>query len=52
MRGDNGVITQINVEEGRGVDASSAETMMALLWEPLSVATVTRGREQQTIQLM
>ena len=28
---DNGVITQINVEEGPGVDASSAETMMALL---------------------
>ena len=28
---DNGVITHLNVEEGPGVDASSAETMMALL---------------------
>ena len=28
---DNGTITHLNVEEGAGVDASSAETMMALL---------------------
>ena len=28
---DDGVITHINVEEGPGVEASSAETMMALL---------------------
>ena len=28
---DNGVITHINVEEGPGVDVSSAETMMGLL---------------------
>ena len=28
---DNGVISHINVEDGPGVDASSAETMMALL---------------------
>lgn len=28
---DNGVISHLNVEEGPGVDASSAETMMGLL---------------------
>ena len=28
---DNGVISHINVEDGPGVDASYAETMMALL---------------------
>jgi peroxiredoxin len=28
---DNGVISHINIEDGPGVDASSAETMMALL---------------------
>ena len=28
---ENGKVTQLNVEEGPGIDASSAETMMALL---------------------
>jgi len=28
---DNGTVTQLNVEEGGGVDVSSAETMLALL---------------------
>ena len=28
---DNGVISRLNVETGPGVEASSAETMMALL---------------------
>jgi peroxiredoxin len=28
---DDGVITHINIEEGPGVEASAAETMMALL---------------------
>ena len=28
---DNGTVTDLNVEEGPGVDVSSAETMMALL---------------------
>ena len=31
MLADNGVISQLNVETGPGVEASSAETMMALL---------------------
>jgi len=28
---ENGTVTQLNVEEGPGIDASSAETIMALL---------------------
>ena len=28
---ENGIVTQINIEEGSGVDVSSAETMMGLL---------------------
>ena len=32
---EDGKVTHLNIEEGPGVDVSSAETMMALLWAPL-----------------